>query len=179
MIILHKNAQFVWLFSHIITKSKVYDLQDNLDCCTYHAVSQILQVNFLFTLPSIWNKWSSHLSENTTRNQLKNMSNLCTDCRNWFLYTCMWMWFVCPVFFNLFYLLSPYWFYESVWKPEVPPNTGRASNSLFKYTFISYPLSKNWNSNKTMFLICLGQYEDSSRYTAMPSSSFPTIIMYL
>ena len=36
-------------FSHIITKSKVCDLQDNLDCCTYHVVCQIVQVNFLFT----------------------------------------------------------------------------------------------------------------------------------
>ena len=37
------------LFSHIITKPKVYDLQDNLDYYAYHAVCQILQVNFLFT----------------------------------------------------------------------------------------------------------------------------------
>ena len=36
-------------FSHIITKSKVYYIQDNLDNCTSQAVSQILQVNFLFT----------------------------------------------------------------------------------------------------------------------------------
>ena len=58
-------------FSHIITKSKVYNLQDNLDYCTYHAVSQILQVNSLYMLPSIWTKWASHLSENTTRNQFR------------------------------------------------------------------------------------------------------------
>ena len=55
--------------------------------------------------------------------------------------------------FDLF--LSPYWFYEYVLKPEIPPTTGRASNSSFKYTFISYPLSTKIEN--PMFLICLGQ----------------------
>ena len=51
----------------------------------------------LYMLPSIWNKWASHLSENTTRNQLKKhvkstltehyssnvycSNTFCTDCR--------------------------------------------------------------------------------------------------
>ena len=52
----------------------------------------------LYILPSTWHKWASHLSENTTRNQLKKYvkstltehyssnvyctNTLCTDCRN-------------------------------------------------------------------------------------------------
>ena len=106
----------------------------------------------LYMLPSIWNKWASHLSENTTRNQLKKhvkstltehyssnvycSNTFCTDCRKWFIYIHMYYVYIyIYIYVNVYVLVfdlfvSPYWFYEYVLKPEIPPHH-RSSKQQF------------------------------------------------